>query len=161
MSARQERHEHEVDDLFWPTTRVATASCSALRALFAFSSNATSSVPTSAPPAAFSVLLLGLSSCDASIRNRRRTKRRPLPDSFAPWYRPNVPSPAPSDSIVVAEPAPAPTEIVVRPAGLRHGRWEAPTWAFYAMAGVLVLGALLTCSSDCAFSGCQRGSDRR
>ncbi|HEX7603744.1 MAG TPA: hypothetical protein VF316_19130 [Polyangiaceae bacterium] len=55
-----------------------------------------------------------------------------------------MPSPAPSDSIVVAAPAPAPTEIVVRPAGLRHGRWEAPAWAFYAMAGVLVLGAVLT-----------------
>jgi hypothetical protein len=44
----------------------------------------------------------------------------------------------------VATPAPAPTEIVVRPAGLRHGRWEAPTWAFYAMAGVIVVGAIIT-----------------
>lgn len=55
-----------------------------------------------------------------------------------------MPSPAPSDSVAVAEPAPAPTEIVVRPAGLRHGRWEAPAWAFYVMAGVVVVGALLT-----------------
>ena len=35
-----------------------------------------------------------------------------------------------------------PTEIVVRPAGLRHGRWEAPAWTFYAMAGVIVVVAL-------------------
>ena len=55
-----------------------------------------------------------------------------------------MPSPAPSDSIVVAEPAPAPTETVVRPGGLRHGRWEAPSWAFYVMAGVIVAVALFT-----------------
>lgn len=56
-----------------------------------------------------------------------------------------MPAPAPSDSIDVAAPAPAPmpTEIVVRPTGLRHGRWEAPAWAFYVMAGVLVAGAVL------------------
>ena len=55
-----------------------------------------------------------------------------------------MPSPAPSDSIVVAQPAPAPTETVVRPGGLRHGRWEAPPWAFYVMAGVLLVVALTT-----------------
>lgn len=54
-----------------------------------------------------------------------------------------APAPAPYDSIGVAAPAPAPTEIVVRPTGLRHGRWEAPAWAFYVMAGVLVVGAVL------------------
>jgi len=36
-----------------------------------------------------------------------------------------------------------PTEIVVRPTGLRHGRWEAPAWAFWTIgATVVVLAAL-------------------
>lgn len=36
-----------------------------------------------------------------------------------------------------------PTEIVVRPKGLRHGRWEAPEWAFWTIgATVLVLAAI-------------------
>ena len=32
-----------------------------------------------------------------------------------------------------------PTEVVVRPTGLRHGRWEAPEWAFWTMGAVVVL----------------------
>ena len=36
-----------------------------------------------------------------------------------------------------------PTEIVVRPNGLRHGRWEAPEWVFWSIgAAVLVLAAI-------------------
>ena len=31
-----------------------------------------------------------------------------------------------------------PRESVIRPTGLRHGRWEAPSWAFWT-AGTLVL----------------------
>ena len=31
-----------------------------------------------------------------------------------------------------------PRESVIRPTGLRHGRWEAPSWAFWT-AGSLVL----------------------
>jgi hypothetical protein len=31
-----------------------------------------------------------------------------------------------------------PTEFVIRPTGLRHGRWEAPSWAFWS-AGAIVL----------------------
>ena len=34
----------------------------------------------------------------------------------------------------------APTEIVIRPHGLRHGKWEAPAWAFWTIgAAVLAL----------------------
>ena len=32
-----------------------------------------------------------------------------------------------------------PTELVVRPTGLRHGRWEAPEWAFWTIGAVVVL----------------------
>lgn len=36
-----------------------------------------------------------------------------------------------------------PTEIVVRPTGLRHGKWEAPAWAFWTMGVVVVVLAAL------------------
>ncbi len=40
-------------------------------------------------------------------------------------------------------PAAAPSETIERPeAGLAAGRWEAPAWAFVAVAAAAVLGAL-------------------
>jgi len=36
----------------------------------------------------------------------------------------------------------APTEIVIRPHGLRHGKWEAPAWAFWTIGGLIVVLAL-------------------
>jgi len=49
-------------------------------------------------------------------------------------------SPRPSAS---ASPAPVATEIVTRPdPGLARGKWEAPAWAFWAMLGVILVGAL-------------------
>jgi hypothetical protein len=36
-----------------------------------------------------------------------------------------------------------PTEIVIRPTGLRHGKWEAPQWAFWTMGAIVVLLALV------------------
>jgi len=35
--------------------------------------------------------------------------------------------------------APEATEIVVRPSGLRHGRWEAPAWAFWTFGALVVV----------------------
>ena len=40
-------------------------------------------------------------------------------------------------------PSPAPSDDVVRPdAGLARGPWEAPAWAFYAVAAAALLGGL-------------------
>jgi hypothetical protein len=36
-----------------------------------------------------------------------------------------------------------PSEIVIRPTGLRHGRWEAPQWAFWTMGAIVLVFALL------------------
>lgn len=36
-----------------------------------------------------------------------------------------------------------PTDIVVRPSGLRHGRWEAPQWAFWTMGSLFIVAALV------------------
>lgn len=47
-----------------------------------------------------------------------------------------VPSAAAADTIAVEE---QPREIIIRPTGLRHGKWEAPPWAFWT-ASALVLG---------------------
>ena len=39
---------------------------------------------------------------------------------------------------------PAPTESVVRPEpGLARGHWEAPSWAFYLVAALALLGSLV------------------
>lgn len=35
-----------------------------------------------------------------------------------------------------------PSDIVLRPKGLRHGRWEAPSWAFWTVGGLVVVLAL-------------------
>jgi hypothetical protein len=35
-----------------------------------------------------------------------------------------------------------PTEIVIRPHGIRHGRWEAPAWAFWTAGGIVLALAL-------------------
>ncbi len=37
----------------------------------------------------------------------------------------------------------APTELVVRPKGLRHGKWEAPAWAFWAIGAVVIALAIV------------------
>jgi hypothetical protein len=42
-----------------------------------------------------------------------------------------------------AETSVGPTEIVVRPKGLRHGLWEAPRWAFWTVATMVVVAAAL------------------
>jgi len=36
-----------------------------------------------------------------------------------------------------------PTEIVIRPTGLRHGKWEAPQWAFWTMGAIVVALAIV------------------
>jgi hypothetical protein len=36
-----------------------------------------------------------------------------------------------------------PSEIVIRPTGLRHGKWEAPGWAFWTMGAIVVVLAVL------------------
>ena len=36
-----------------------------------------------------------------------------------------------------------PTEIVIRPTGLRHGKWEAPQWAFWTMGAIVVVLAIV------------------
>ncbi len=36
-----------------------------------------------------------------------------------------------------------PREIIVRPTGLRHGRWEAPAWAFWTIGGVVLALAIV------------------
>ena len=36
-----------------------------------------------------------------------------------------------------------PTETVVRPTGLRHGRFEAHEWAFWTMGAIIVVAAVL------------------
>ncbi len=38
--------------------------------------------------------------------------------------------------------ATGPTEEVIRPTGLRHGRWEAPQWAFWTAGAVIIVFAL-------------------
>jgi hypothetical protein len=35
-----------------------------------------------------------------------------------------------------------PQEVVLRPHGLRHGRWEAPQWAFWTAMGLVLVLAL-------------------
>ena len=35
------------------------------------------------------------------------------------------------------------TEIVTRPTGIRHGRWEAPAWAFWTFGAAVLVAALL------------------
>jgi hypothetical protein len=35
-----------------------------------------------------------------------------------------------------------PTETVIRPTGLRHGRFEAHEWAFWMMGAIVVLAAV-------------------
>jgi hypothetical protein len=35
-----------------------------------------------------------------------------------------------------------PTETVIRPTGLRHGRFEAHEWAFWTVGAVIVLAAV-------------------
>jgi len=40
-------------------------------------------------------------------------------------------------------PSDGPTEIVTRPTGLRHGRWEAPAWAFWTAGSVVIVLALV------------------
>lgn len=40
------------------------------------------------------------------------------------------------------QPAPTATEVVERPdPGLARGKWEAPAWVFWAMLGVVLVGA--------------------
>jgi hypothetical protein len=36
-----------------------------------------------------------------------------------------------------------PSEIVIRPTGLRHGKWEAPAWAFWTAGGLVMVCALV------------------
>ncbi len=50
----------------------------------------------------------------------------------------------PASSSAAAPPPAAPeaTEVVIRPHGLAHGRWEAPAWSFYVAGGLVVVGAL-------------------
>jgi hypothetical protein len=36
-----------------------------------------------------------------------------------------------------------PSELVIRPKGLRHGKWEAPAWAFWAVGGAILLFAIV------------------
>lgn len=50
---------------------------------------------------------------------------------------------APRSSGSAPIPAPEATEVVTRPdPGLARGKWEAPAWAFWAMLGVVLVGAL-------------------
>lgn len=51
-------------------------------------------------------------------------------------------SPSSTAAAPTAAAAPEPTEVVIRPHGLAHGRWEAPPWAFYTAGGLAVVGAL-------------------
>ena len=36
-----------------------------------------------------------------------------------------------------------PTEVVIRPTGLRHGKWEAPQWAFWTIGAIVVFFAVV------------------
>jgi len=56
---------------------------------------------------------------------------------------PTSPSVAASPS-VSASPSPSETVVRVDPdqPGLAHGRWEAPSWAFYLIAGAAIVGGL-------------------
>jgi hypothetical protein len=47
----------------------------------------------------------------------------------------------PSSSAAAA--STGPTEIVIRPTGLRHGKWEAPQWAFWTIGAVVVALAIV------------------
>ena len=48
---------------------------------------------------------------------------------------------APSASAWQPESASGPSEIVIRPKGLQHGVWEAPRWAFWTVAAMVVVAA--------------------
>lgn len=58
-----------------------------------------------------------------------------FPSAPSTLNRSAMPSPSSSGAVDTAH---APTVVVVRPTGLRHGRWEAPAWAFWT-AGALVV----------------------
>ena len=48
----------------------------------------------------------------------------------------------PSSSAAPRAPAPSSTEVVTRPEpGLARGVWEAPSWAFWVLLALVVLGA--------------------
>lgn len=47
----------------------------------------------------------------------------------------SMPSATVSDAV-------GPSGIVIRPTGLRHGRWEAPGWAFWTMGALVVVLAI-------------------
>ncbi len=47
----------------------------------------------------------------------------------------------PSSSAATA--STGPTEVVIRPTGLRHGKWEAPQWAFWTVGAIVVFFAVV------------------
>jgi hypothetical protein len=75
----------------------------------------------------------------------------PVSPSAGPGSFPHAPTTLNRSAIDVAPTASAapsatgtaqPSDVVVRPAGLRHGRWEAPAWAFWTAGALVVVLAL-------------------
>ncbi len=54
-----------------------------------------------------------------------------------------LPSASSSTGVWQPESASGPTEIVVRPKGLRHGVFEAPKWAFWTTASLVLVAGVV------------------
>jgi hypothetical protein len=66
----------------------------------------------------------------------------------------DMPSPAATAALDASA---GPTEIVVRPSGLRHGRWEAPQWAFWTVGSVVVVLAVVYALARLGYFGKKPG----
>ena len=125
MAARQERHEHQLDDLVL-THHAHRDGAPELLARLARQLEE------------LHVVRSRIADLDGGHARAARVShaRRPLSKSARDPAVPDAPSPS-------SPRGPAPADSVVRPEpGLARGRWEAPPWAFTATLVTVVLGGL-------------------